>query len=558
MDELTKIALVGTSKYAGSFSNSDHPAVALVSDSADNDREGSLLLACGAKSVYELAGRRSVAAIDPVAPSAPETKKAASRKLAVLLEDALSEKGNELLLDFLSQMGQRQVVLPPELLPLLLEIKDPEVRRSVIPVLGERGTWLCRQNPDWSWFETFLTDQTQAAPRDLMRTMDEGTIDERCRALESLRRLDPRGAREWVEKVFSREKHGNRVKLLKSLETGLHDGDEAFLEGCLDDRSPAVGQAAASLLCKLPQSALAGRMLTRAAAMFTFEKQGPALENVRLVCTPPKEIEPDWERDGVTRKPPAGVGLRAFWVEQVLSSVRVSQWSKRFGLDPQTLILAVADDPFAESVLAGWTKAVVRFVKHDAPSAEWLAPVWRQHAVAIGVWLADDSSEKRTESDELASTVKQLGSIVADLAELNRRASLMPMKELVTQMAPALAESCIMSLLESEAGVAVALALEMAPTLVRPWSTEFSFRFLAIVRSILQTVEDESGYQWAVALAQCACAIAPEAFPQAVGPWSRPAGDPKPTWFAAAIPRELDKFTTTIEKRQSFLKELDQ
>jgi hypothetical protein len=56
MDELTKIALVGTSKYAGSLPEPGHPAAALVTGLADDDRERSILLRCGARAAYNLAG----------------------------------------------------------------------------------------------------------------------------------------------------------------------------------------------------------------------------------------------------------------------------------------------------------------------------------------------------------------------------------------------------------------------------------------------------------------------------------------------------------------------
>ena len=58
MDELTKIALIGTSKSTASLPVSDDPSVCAVSDLAIDDRESSLLLSCGAHAVYNLAGRR--------------------------------------------------------------------------------------------------------------------------------------------------------------------------------------------------------------------------------------------------------------------------------------------------------------------------------------------------------------------------------------------------------------------------------------------------------------------------------------------------------------------
>ena len=207
-----------------------------------------------------------------------------------------------LLLEFLRQLQAHETVVPPDLLPLLLSFKDAEIRRRLVAVLGERGAWLCRQNPDYAWALTATAEQTTCDALELKLRFDEGTIEERCQALEAMRAMDPDGGRDWVEAVLPREKHGNRVKLLKSLRTGLSDRDEPFLERCLDDRSPAVGQAAAGLLCELPGSALAGRMLTRASAMLAVEKEGLVFKKVRIVCTPPAEVEPDWVRDGFSKK----------------------------------------------------------------------------------------------------------------------------------------------------------------------------------------------------------------------------------------------------------------
>jgi Family of unknown function (DUF5691) len=553
MDELTKIALVGTSKYAGRIAGCDHPAAVLFAGSEDDDRERSLLLRCGAQAVYELAGHRPVAGVEGVTPASKETKRTPSRKLAALLESALSETGNGLLLDFLSQMHDQQVVLPPELLPVLLETKDQAVRQRLMPLLGERGTWLCRQNPEWSSFVTPLTDETSVDTAALGRILDEGTIDERCQALRALRRRDPLAAREWAQKVLPREKHGHRVSLLKALETGLNAGDEAFLEACLDDRSSAVGQVAASLLRHLPQSAFAERMRSRAGAMFAIEKQGPALAEVKLVCTPPTEIGADWERDGFTRKPPSGVGLRAFWAEHLVASVPPSHWTSHFGLGPQTLVAAVADDAYSESVVSGWTKAAVNFLKCDTESAAWLAPLWQYHVRTIGPLKGDTPMAEST-----APVPQQLASLNVRMDELEQKTTqLFPMKYLISLMAPDLAEKGIMSLVEPPTGTAVELALELLPALKGPWSPQFSARFLAIVRDRLQSGTDQAAYRWAAALDAVALAIHADAFPLALEPWKVVGRDESTTWFAAAIPREIDKFIATIEKRQSFLKELN-
>lgn len=377
MDELTRIALLGTSKFAGPIPKGDHPAAALAADCSPDDREESLLLQCGAQAVYALAGRSCEAGIEESAPAREESRKQASRKVAELLEGAAAERENTLLLEFLREMQVHDVVLPPHLLPQLLEFKDAEVRRRLVRVLGERGAWLCGQNPDWAGAVTAEEDPEQGGLEELRRRWDEGAIDERRQAIERLRTVDPDRARGWVEEVYSKEKHGNRIKLLESLRTGLCGGDEPFLERCLEDRSAAVGQAAASLLQELPRSAFAGRMLGRAAAML-------GLENGKLTCTPPSDIDAAWERDGIKKRAAEGEGLRASWAEQLLAVVPPSAWPGRFSLDSRALIEAVADDPFAQAVIAGWTSAAGLFAPIDPASAEWLEPLWDYHVESLG------------------------------------------------------------------------------------------------------------------------------------------------------------------------------
>ena len=192
MDELTKIALVGTSKHAGPLPTPSHPAAALVAGLADDDRERSLLLRWGARAVYDLAGRQAVTGIEPIGPAPLETNKMASRKLADLLQAAVAADGHELLIDCLRQMEARLVVLPHEVLPVVLELKDPGVRRRVVPILGERGRWLCHQNPEWSSFLAADLSQDRVDVEALKHTWDNGTIDERCQALKTLRRHDTR------------------------------------------------------------------------------------------------------------------------------------------------------------------------------------------------------------------------------------------------------------------------------------------------------------------------------------------------------------------------------
>jgi hypothetical protein len=527
MDELTKSALVGTSKLSSAPPLDGHPATALVTSVTCDEREDALLLSAGARCVYGLAGARPRAGLAAVEPAPAHTKKIGSRKIAGLIQNAIAAKADFLLVEFLKRMHEAEIALPPDLLPAVLNFDDADVRRCALPVLGERGEWLSRQNPDWAWVHMGISHLTASDQRGLKHVFDEGGISARCEAIRTLRSANPTVAREWVAEVFAREKPNHRANLLEALDVGLSLDDEAFLESCLSDRSTNVSQLAARHLCRLPQSALAARMRARADAMLSVETSGIIRKQIKLLCSPPEKIERDWERDGIPKQAPAGRGLRAFWAESTLAAVLPSHWASRFGLAPSKLMEAAREGTFAEAVLAGWTNAAAQFSAGDPASAEWLLPLWQHWADATG----------RAEGVE-------------------RNQALERMRLLVPQMSKADAESALMTFFKAGSATATVHGLSYLPILARPWSDEFSSALLKIVRNVVRSQTDNAAYQWANSLLVIARAIPEAVFAEALTPWTIVTPEGTAGWHVEAVRREIDKFTDTIETRASFMAEL--
>jgi hypothetical protein len=78
-----------------------------------------------------------------------------------------------------------------------------------------------------------------------------GTPGLRARFIVERRRQDANAARALVEAVWSQENADTRVRLLMALETGLHDGDQPFLESIGKDRAPRVRALAQRFLARL-------------------------------------------------------------------------------------------------------------------------------------------------------------------------------------------------------------------------------------------------------------------------------------------------------------------
>ena len=131
------------------------------------------------------------------------------------------------------------------MLPELLSLSDPAIRRRLLPVLGERGRWLSRFREDWHWAGARDTIAVAARldPARPEASLEEGTSGERQEALRRLRHADPTLARQWLADGIEGEKAETRAAILETMTVELSADDEVFLESRLDDRSENVRRA---------------------------------------------------------------------------------------------------------------------------------------------------------------------------------------------------------------------------------------------------------------------------------------------------------------------------
>jgi hypothetical protein len=183
-----------------------------------------------------------------------------------------------------------------------------------------------------------------------------GTRAQRLHHFHRSRRTDPAAAREWLERDWPALIPDERAELVAALATGLSGADESALERALDDRRKEVRDAAVGLLARLPHSEHQARMAARARAYLSIGDDGG------LVVNPPAECDLGMRRDGITPKPPAGVGARAWWLEQVVA------------LAPQTAWPGSAEEFVRRPVPDGWSTTVHRGLARAA--AMQRSPAW--------------------------------------------------------------------------------------------------------------------------------------------------------------------------------------
>lgn len=324
--EVLTTALVGTGRASGGGRGGP----------GSRGAAGDLLDVAAALTGYRRAGVLPARVAQPPAPpvgvarsETPLVSAAAAARADELLRHdgrvSSAETRGELLgewLDLVASSGRR---VPGELVPALL---DAASRRGALrPLLaraaGPVAAWLADQRAEWRYFLPY-TDVIPQRDPDLT---DEspwgyGDVKRRVEYLAARRGGDPEGASRLLAAGWADETPEDRAALLPALAVGLAPSDEPFLERVLDDRRKEVRWAAADLLSGIDGSGYRRRMTERA---LSFVDPAPGA-SAPITVTPPDRCDRSMLRDGITRRPPAGVGERAWWLEEILARTPLATW----------------------------------------------------------------------------------------------------------------------------------------------------------------------------------------------------------------------------------------
>lgn len=524
MDSMVALALVGTARQSQAEILSGTPVDALFAELPKDEIERRLLLNAGATAIYRQAGAKAREIADLPEPAAAETLRVCPSGAVPLLSDLLrrSQQQPELLLEALARMSQRGLCFPYALLPQALGSTRNDIRATLAPVLGERGRWLSQFNSAWQWVaqQAYLPGQTDGLPHDSETIWQEGTLGQRSEILRRVRAFDPAQARTWLEGVWKQEKAEARHTLLSVLEIGLSADDEAFLEQALDDRSSSVRAAATALLARLPASAFASRMQARGTAMLK-------MVNGQLGLELPAEFGRDWERDGLSEKPPEKTGQRAWWLIQVLAAIHPTFWESHFNATPTELLQRLPAPPWQVTLVEGWSRAALTY-----GASSWSSALW--------AWW-----------DEYRRTTPQKEQ--QDVSGITKR--------LLTSMPGPQAEEVMLNLLKASEHGPSDEWCGLLLYLPRPWSAEFAQVYLHIMReryaiAVLEKLDTKSHPQndaWLHNLTHLAMALPMAVFVQAATPWDVPEMS---AWQANYIKQRLHELTDTVQIRQRIQKEL--
>lgn len=320
---------------------------------AQNEAEPAVqvLRTAGVLAVCGLAGFRPESSTLPaVEPCPPESLRLCDDPtLTLLLERIIDDGPERLQAEALRRLAG--ACLPYRLLPKALAMgsRSRAIRPYLLKVLGQRGTWLARQNPAWAFAAGPAEDNTP-------EIWDTGSLDQRLVYLRECRATDPAQARALLTAALPELGAKERATLLAVLAEQLGADDEDLLEGLLKDRSKEVRQTAASLLGQLPDSRFAARMAARLDACLSQQRK---LLRTVWAIDPPETFDAEWKNDGLEEAKPQHepLGARAWWLYQLARSAPLSWWESRTGLSPAELLTWAEKGEWMLALWRAWLEA---------------------------------------------------------------------------------------------------------------------------------------------------------------------------------------------------------
>lgn len=357
--EILTVALLGTQRRPFQIPSLDGKLGAAMAETAlqEGETETALMRAAAITALYRRAGQLPVSDSLPDIPDCPvDDLPRCSALIGKYLEQILTSGRVHLLGEWAGLAAQAGIRIREEHLSSLL--RQPKMvlplRDALLPVLGKRGHWLARQNPDWTAYAPVVDEHIWQDGRRKLRLV----------FLKDLRLRDPQAARELLERNWNREVPADRAAFLDALSGGLSMADEPFLESVLSERRKDVRQASASLLRRLPDSRLVQRMIARGREWVTWKT---GLLRSAIDVRPPGCWEADMARDGIEEKPPTqlSMGEKIWWLAQTLSAIPPKFWTGRWGKRPAAILEVARKHEWENALIYGWMEAALAFNDND-------------------------------------------------------------------------------------------------------------------------------------------------------------------------------------------------
>jgi len=290
----------------------------------------------------------------PLAPA--EDKEYCNMAATQVLNDIISEQNMPLLRFWLQHCYEKQRLVKPEMVPLLLStgVQQKKLQLLIAGCCGKRGEWLSRFNPEWN----FSSAQEDG---ELWQT---GTPEQRKELLKEKRKTDPAKAREWLQQTWQQEDANTKTGLLELLSENIGEDDIPFLEALSIEKSKKVKETAQELLRQIPGSATVKQFQEALKNSVTLKK-GKALLGMmsktvlQFKLSLPNE---DIYKTGIDKLSNTKEYTDdEFIIYQLIQNTPLSFWETHLETDPAVIIDLFAKDATGKKMIPALVMAIQRF-----------------------------------------------------------------------------------------------------------------------------------------------------------------------------------------------------
>jgi len=315
-------------------------------------QERQLLNALALVSAYRAVGQNPASTATEPPPICPtESRAYISASLKSRLQRYLREQNHGLIHEALTLLAPKQRLLTPDILAEFLAwcVNNRADAIQVRAVIGERGFWLCAQNPDWERLLGLAADdytawQAAHGPARLS-LFGQALLADFSQTLAQL------------TAVWPSENAKDRLALLEVLADHLNAEAVPFLQTLHTDRSQAVREKATQCLVILHDPDTTTLLQGTLKALFCIHK--PLLGKPQLQVQLPNELPETWKQRGIQEKleylPGSNekIGAKAGWLYQWLCLCDPLQLAHSLGLTVEKLVAATSHSDFANVLLNG-------------------------------------------------------------------------------------------------------------------------------------------------------------------------------------------------------------
>ncbi|MDD5275157.1 MAG: DUF5691 domain-containing protein [Methylovulum sp.] len=311
-----------------------------------------LLNALALVAAYRAVGQTTTTTIaEPPAISNAETHAFISASIQSRLQRYLQEQNHGLIKEALALLAAKQQILTPDILAEFLAwcASNRADAVQVRAVIGQRGLWLCAQNPDWERLLGLAAEDSNA--------WQSAHGPARLSLFGQALQADFANTLAQLPIVWPSENAKDRLALLEALGDHLNADALPFLQTLHTDRSQPVREKATQWLVKLHDPDTTALLQDTLKAILSIHK--PLLGKPQLQVQLPDNLSETWKKRGIQEKldylPMAAekIGAKAGWLYQWLGLCYPLQLAQNLDLSVEKLADAASRSDFANVLLNG-------------------------------------------------------------------------------------------------------------------------------------------------------------------------------------------------------------